>query len=205
MTNRPTTRTLILGSVLLALPIGIAAFTRSADSLSQPIKEPFLPITPKKPTSTGLSKGEFTVSIEGAKQGRFKGEGSGDAVKDKLIGLAFEYEIKTPRDPASGAATGKRQHQPIVFTKEWGAASPQLFQAAATNESLKTVVFEFYPAAPGGAADAFYNIKLTNAAISSIRQRTVDGRFLEEVSLSFAKIEVEHKGSKTSASDDASK
>lgn len=189
-------------AAVLSVLVGAAAF---AGTLGQPTKDPFMPIAPKKPTVTGLSKGEFTVAIEGAKQGRFKGEGSGDALKEKLIGLAFEYEIKTPRDPATGAATGKRQHQPIVFTKEWGAASPQLFQAAATNESLKSVVFEFYPAAPGGASEPFYTIRLTNAAVSSIRQHTLDGRYVEEISLTFAKIEVEHKPSKTTGSDDATK
>jgi len=49
----------------------------------------------------------------------------------------------SPRDPASGLPTGKRQHKPISFLKEWGAATPQLFQALVTNENLKTVKFEF--------------------------------------------------------------
>jgi len=34
--------------------------------------------------------------------------------------------VVTPRDSASGMATGKRQHAPVRITKEWNAASPQL-------------------------------------------------------------------------------
>ncbi|WP_309602506.1 hypothetical protein [Sphingomonas sp.] len=36
------------------------------------------------------------------------------------------YQVKGPRDAASGQATGKRQHKPVTFVKEWGAATPQL-------------------------------------------------------------------------------
>ena len=36
------------------------------------------------------------------------------------------YEVKGPRDVATGQASGKRQHGSITIVKEWGAASPQL-------------------------------------------------------------------------------
>lgn len=36
------------------------------------------------------------------------------------------YQVKSPRDAASGLASGKRQHRPVTFVKEWGAATPQL-------------------------------------------------------------------------------
>src|SRR5438874_4351293 len=34
------------------------------------------------------------------------------------------YEVKSPRDIATGQASGKRQHGSITIVKEWGAASP---------------------------------------------------------------------------------
>jgi hypothetical protein len=34
--------------------------------------------------------------------------------------------IVSPRDAASGMATGRRQYAPVKIVKEWGAASPQL-------------------------------------------------------------------------------
>jgi hypothetical protein len=36
------------------------------------------------------------------------------------------YEVKSPRDVATGQASGKRQYAPIKIVKEWGAASPEL-------------------------------------------------------------------------------
>ncbi len=36
------------------------------------------------------------------------------------------YQVKGPRDAATGQASGKRQHKPMTIVKEWGAAPPQL-------------------------------------------------------------------------------
>src|SRR5690349_9689461 len=71
--------------------------------------------------------------------------------KDRWDGalLTFSYGVESPRDISSGQASGKRQHQPVTITKEWGASSPQLFQALWTNEVLDSVVIEFV--APDGS------------------------------------------------------
>jgi hypothetical protein len=42
--------------------------------------------------------------------------------------LMEEAGIVSPRDSASGLPTGKRQHKPIVITKELDKSSPLLFQ-----------------------------------------------------------------------------
>ena len=39
---------------------------------------------------------------------------------------AAHYNVQSPRDSASGMASGKRTHHPVTFVKEWGAATPQL-------------------------------------------------------------------------------
>lgn len=160
---------------------------------------------------------EFYVTIEGQKQGKFKGESVREKHKDKIAGLKFGYELKSPRDIASGQASGKRQHYPVVFTKEWGAASPQLFQACATNEALKNVLFEFIITNSQGQEEIYHTIKLTNAHVANIKQYTGSGEAsassakhtsdtdtheLEEVALTFQKIEVENKPGKTTAMDD---
>jgi type VI secretion system Hcp family effector len=43
-----------------------------------------------------------------------------------MPGETAKHTITSPRDPASGQATGKRQHKPVRITKEWGAATPML-------------------------------------------------------------------------------
>ncbi len=116
---------------------------------------------------------EFYVKIKGKKQGQFKGEGIRDKwMKEWMAGLSFNYSVQAPRDIATGAASGKRQHSPVVFTKEWGAASPQLLQALVTNEILENVEFDFIQHDASGQEIVFYTIKLTNATVAKLSQFT---------------------------------
>jgi type VI secretion system secreted protein Hcp len=157
----------------------------------------------------------FDVTIEGTKQGRFKGErGKGD----KIAGLAFHYDVKSPRDAATGMASGKRQHGAITFTKAIDSASPQIFQALIGNEVLKSVLFEFRSTNANGEEMVFYQMTLTNASIGEVEQYAgapglvttteakhsgaSDSSPLEDVSLTFQKIEVQSQVGKTMAMDD---
>jgi|tagenome__1003787_1003787.scaffolds.fasta_scaffold20693633_2 type VI secretion system secreted protein Hcp len=165
---------------------------------------------------------EFYISIEGQKQGRFKGE-TGRAApseegtdddrglgRNKIAGVRFVSEASSPRDVATGHASGKRTHKPILITKEWGAASPQLFQALVTNENLKSVLFEFVKTNAKGEEEIYHTITLTNAAVSNIKSYldltdtsgdAYDAHELEDVSFVFQKIEMENREGKTQAVD----
>jgi type VI secretion system secreted protein Hcp len=157
---------------------------------------------------------EFYVSITGKKQGKFKGASAGvgrRTTKDRIPGIRFELETISPRDAATGLPTGKRQHKPVVITKEWDAASPQLFQALVANEVLSTVLFEFLKTDPAGREVVYFTIKLTDAAVSDIRSHLdltgtgggrYDGHELEDVSFTFRTIEITDVESRTSATDD---
>jgi type VI secretion system secreted protein Hcp len=146
---------------------------------------------------------EFYVTIEGSQQGKLKGDSKRKAHKGAITGLAFEYAVTSPRDAGSGQATGRRQHSPITITKRWGAATPQLFQALVTNELLKSVLIEFVKTSPQGKEVVYHTVKLTNANVVSIEQyANPEDRELEEVSISFQKIEIDNKDGGTSAVDD---
>jgi hypothetical protein len=58
------------------------------------------------------------------------GDGLADDAVLKLVCAAGRLTnasyIVSPRDAASGMATGRRQYAPVKIVKEWGAASPQL-------------------------------------------------------------------------------
>jgi len=157
----------------------------------------------------------FDVTIEGTKQGRFKGErGKGD----KIAGLAFHYDVKSPRDAATGMASGKRQHGAITFTKAVDSSSPQIFQALIGNEVLKSVLFEFRGTSADGQEMIFYQMTLTNATLSEVEQYVgmsgqvttaeakhsgvSDSSLLEDVRLTFQRIEVVSQVGKTMAADD---
>jgi type VI secretion system secreted protein Hcp len=153
---------------------------------------------------------EFYVTIEAAKQGRLAGESTREVHKGKLAGIGFSYEVTSPRDAASGQATGKRQHGAVTFTKEWGAASPQLFTALVTNEVIKSALFEFVRTNDVGVEHVFHTIKLTDAAVTSIHQYVaaqddaeLDNAELEDVAITFRGIEIENVDGKTAATDSA--
>lgn len=153
---------------------------------------------------------EFYVSIEGTKTGKFKGESLRTPHKDKMPGFFYQSGIDSPRDMASGQASGKRQHIPVVFRKKVGAATPQLANALVTNEVLKTVLFEFVQTTKDGKEEIVFTIKLLDSTVSGHRivlpdvtsGSTVNQDLFEEVQLTFGKIEWEHKVAKTMAIDD---
>lgn len=151
---------------------------------------------------------EFYVTIVGTQQ-KFKGESLRKGREAAIPGIAFNYAIKSPRDSATGQATGKRQHKPVTFVKEWGASTPMLFQALVTNEQLSSVVFEFVQLLKGEER-VHHTIKLTNANVTELEQykrfnvsghqNADDPRNLEQVSFTFQKIEVTN--SELTVSDD---
>ena len=44
---------------------------------------------------------------------------------DVAAEAAMTYSVISPRDAASGMASGKRQHSPMTITKEWNRALPE--------------------------------------------------------------------------------
>ena len=152
---------------------------------------------------------EFYVTVDGSKQGKLKGESPRESHRDKLPGLGFHYSVGSPRDAGSGLATGRRTHQPVWFVKEWGAATPQLFQALTTNEVLKSVLFEFVRTNDNGEEYVFHTIKLTNALVNEVEQyveppttQSQEMGPLEKISFTFQTIELENRDGKTMAVDD---
>jgi type VI secretion system secreted protein Hcp len=152
----------------------------------------------------------FYVTIDGTKQGRLKGESAVPAHAGQVPGLRFTYTVTSPREATVGLALPARQQPTMVFTKEWGAASPQLFSAAVTGEVLKSVVFEFVKSSGVGQEYVFQTIRLTNATVTSIRMVVgplgAEGpdRPYEEVSLAFQSITIENLDGKTVAMDSRS-
>jgi len=159
--------------------------------------------------TAGVARAEFGlifVTIEGTRQGKFKGESLRPNAADRIEALSVSYEVQSQHDLATGQASGKRQHKPLSITKEWGAASPQLFQALVTNEVLKTVVIEFIGVARDGRPEVAHSIRLTNATVSHMREFTEKEqaglRPLEEVSFTFQRIEITNNRGHTTATDD---
>ena len=139
----------------------------------------------------------FYVSVDGAKQGIFKG----DPPKSKIQGSGISYEVKPGQ-------AGRPQAQSLVITREASGASLQFFAAVFTNEVLKSVILDFYRVSANGTEEVYQSIKLTNVTISHIKQytRQIDQQksqapLLEDITLAFQHVEISAAG-KMVASDD---
>jgi type VI secretion system secreted protein Hcp len=126
-----------------------------------------------------------TVMATGAKQGVFS--------QTPIPVSAVSHEVISPRDPASGLPTGKRQHKPITITAEWGATTPLFLNALVNNETLTSVLIGLLR-----NGNQVATIKLTNASVSDYVQHG------GSVSLSFTyqKIEWTWVDGGITASDD---
>jgi type VI secretion system secreted protein Hcp len=142
------------------------------------------------------------VTVVGKKQGTFKGDGLTSRLHlDQMLASAFDYGLASPRDPATGLATGKRQHKPVVITKEWGPSMPQFLQAAATNEQLTKVTMEFWDTDRTGVQRLHFVVTLTNASILEVKQHLASDLLTEDLSFTFQKVTVEDKIGKTTFTD----
>jgi hypothetical protein len=72
---------------------------------------------------------------------------------DGVVAAAAYYSVKSPRDSASGQATGKRMHKPFTITKEWGAKS-----GGAVGQTVSWDIKEL-KGAKVAASGASYDIK----------------------------------------------
>jgi type VI secretion system secreted protein Hcp len=152
------------------------------------------------------------LTVTGKTQGQIKGAVTQKGRENTILVHSFDVEVSVPFDPASGQATGKRQHQPIVILKDVDLASPRLWSALVTNESLVTCVLDFWvPAAtPAGTDTKVYTVSLTNALITSIHEFMADDEppadtdqpMQEEVAFTYQKIQWTWTDGGITATDD---
>jgi type VI secretion system secreted protein Hcp len=158
------------------------------------------------------------LKLEGEVAGAIKGpvRDNRDENKNGSIALiAVDHGIVSPRDAASGLATGKRQHLPITFTKETDGTSPFFYRFVTRNEPIKTAEFFFYGLASqsglgAGRETMLYQISLQRVAVSKIEfaghtdaTAPDSARFplTERISLVYDSIKWESTVSKVAAED----
>ena len=80
----------------------------------------------------GRTTGAGPVYVKVRSSADSDGDGLGDAAVlrlqcsgAQLAAAALRSDVRSPRDAASGMASGKRTHHPVTFVKEWGPSTPQ--------------------------------------------------------------------------------
>jgi type VI secretion system secreted protein Hcp len=107
--------------------------------------------------------------IEAEKTGAVAGSVTQKGREKSIMVIAANHEIRSPRDQASGLPTGKRQHGPLVITKEVDKASPLLYNILVNNENVKKWKLQFWRPSPAGTEQMVYAIELENANIAGIK------------------------------------
>jgi len=136
------------------------------------------------------------LKLKGQKQGDIKGGVTQKGREGRILVIAAEHEVASPRDVATGHATGRRVHSPFVITKELDRASPLLYNALITNETITEWELQFFAVAANAAEVPRYTVKLANANIADIKfhqpntqhQDLAKYSEYEEVSFTYQKI-----------------
>lgn len=148
------------------------------------------------------------LRIKGQRTGEFKGGVTMKGRENTLRVLSMTHTIVSPRDPASGLPTGKRQHKPITMIVEIDRAAPLLHNALVSNETLTSLELKFWAPSVGkvaGSETQTYSIRLSNANISELRTiKSADPGAPDvlEVSFTYQKIEWAWTDGGISATDD---
>jgi type VI secretion system Hcp family effector len=108
-------------------------------------------------------------------------------IADGIALVGLDWIVESPRDAATGQATGKRQHKPIVITIPADAASILLLGAIFTNEHLDSVELGLRHE---GAAVDYMTIALTDADVALVHRFTEGGLEYDEVSFVYQQIEL---------------
>jgi type VI secretion system secreted protein Hcp len=114
---------------------------------------------------------EANLKLAGQVQGPIKGDVTAMGHEGTIRVTAANHVVNTPRDPATGAASGKRQHAVLTVVKNVDVSSPHLYAAWAKNEALTTWELQMFQPDPAGTGTTrqYYTVRLSNAAIARIQ------------------------------------
>jgi len=142
------------------------------------------------------------LRLKGQKTGEIRGSVTQKGREGRILVHAAAHGVTSPRDAASGQASGKRAHKPFVVSKGIDRSSPLLYGALVAQETMVEWELQFWRVATTGTGGAgsehqHYTVTLTNAVISSIEFRMPDTKnpasaqmdAFEEVAFTYQKIQ----------------
>ena len=94
---------------------------------------------------------------------------------DSIECVEFTSEVKSAREAASGLATGRRHHEPIIVRKRIDKASPLLAKALVENQTVDGV-FKFYRPNPtgDGTTEQFFSVAIKGGRVFSQKLLILD-------------------------------
>lgn len=159
------------------------------------------------------------ISITGKTQGlitkeAFTAQSVGNIFQEghenQILAQEIEHLVHIPTDPQSGQAAGQRVHGPFTFTSSMNRATPHLYQALTTGETLTEVEVHWYRTSTEGLQEHFFTTTLEDATIvniSTVLPHAQDPAMagytqLVKVAMAYRKIIWKHVICASEASDD---
>ena len=152
--------------------------------------------------SAATAGGLGYMKVVGQKQGVLEGPVTDKKWAGTMPVLATAFEITAPRDPSSGLPTGRVRYGGLTVTKAVDSATPQLFQAAATNEALTSVLIQYVASNANGEEAVAHTITLGQAQVVGVTQyigqaddpRGLPAILLEDITFSYGTIALDAGG-----------
>jgi type VI secretion system secreted protein Hcp len=126
------------------------------------------------------------------------GEATDAQFKDAIPLDSFSWGETQPTSMGhnvAGAGAGKVVMQDLHFTTQFSKASTSLFLACASGQHIKKA--QLFARKAGGKQETFLTVTFTECMVSSYQtggSAHADIIPMDQVSLAFAKIEIEYKG-----------
>jgi type VI secretion system secreted protein Hcp len=139
-----------------------------------------------------------------AKIGDIKGESADNKHKGEIDILSFSWGVASSGSigPGGGGGEGKATFHDLAFTHTIDKASPVLMKACATGEHIKEATITQRKAGKG--QQEFLIIKMNDVIITSVSMSGSEaGGSMENISMAFAKVDLEYKPQKADGSLDA--
>ncbi len=89
--------------------------------------------------------------------------------------VGFATGTISPRDPATGLATGKRQHKPVTIRRAIDGWDPAVLTKVAQGSAFPTVIVELQRPDANGAMQTYATYTYTNAVPSSVEDSGAAG------------------------------
>ena len=138
-----------------------------------------------------------------AKIGDIKGESLDDKHKDEIEVLSFSWGVTNSGVLASGGvAAGKATFHDLSIVHNLDKASPLLLKACATGTHIKDAIITHRKAGKG--QQEYLIVKLNDVIITGVTHGGSPGQpGSENITLAFAKVDLEYKPQKPDGSLDA--
>jgi type VI secretion system secreted protein Hcp len=116
--------------------------------------------------------------------------------------MSFTHEVLSPRDAASGLATGKRMHKPFVITKELDKSIPLLYKMIASGQQVQVSVVQNLCSDNNHHDCSITQYLMKNAFVNAVSVDGTPGKSVVILAFTYDKIVITDLAGKVSSIDD---